>query len=110
MWDTKELYATMYHQKANERQGNGNRASQSQGSRPRKKHNLSVDQMLVRGEKKYHEKTNAGYFWFIDFEDDKYYVTKAGDAYTVNKDPAYRSAESVVKGTGCGRATWFYGA
>ena len=71
---------TNYHQKAKERQGNGNRVSQSQRWQTRKKHNVSVDHMLDRVGKKYREKTKAGYFWFMDFEDDKYYVTKAGDA------------------------------
>ena len=39
-----------------------------------------MDHMLDGGAKKYCKKTKAGYFWFMDFEEDKYYVTKAGDA------------------------------
>ena len=77
MWDTKESYANKYHQKSKERQENGGRSSQSQGSRPRKKHNLSVEQMLDRGGRKYRKKTKAGYFWFVEYEGDKFYMTKA---------------------------------
>ena len=59
---TKESYANKYHQKSKERQENGGRSSQSQGSRPRKKHNLSVQQMLDKGGQQCREKTKAGYF------------------------------------------------
>ena len=75
MWDTKESYAWKYHQKVKDTLGSGSRASQSQGLRPKKKHNLSVDQMLDMVGKKYREKTKMGCFFFMDFENDKYYTT-----------------------------------
>ena len=64
MWDTKESCANKYHQKSKQRQENGGRSSQSQGSRPRKKHDLLVEQMLNRGGSTYRDTTKAGYFWF----------------------------------------------
>ena len=60
MWDT--CGTNKYHQKSKERQDNGGRSSQSQVSKPRKKHNLSVEPMLDRGARKYREKTKAGHF------------------------------------------------
>ena len=58
MWDTKELGVSNMKREI-ERGGGGGRLSQSQGSRPKKKHTLLVDRMLDRGGKKYREKTNA---------------------------------------------------
>ena len=49
--------------------------------------------MLGKGGKKYREKTKAGYLWFIDFDNDKYHVTKAGDAYNVNNNPPEKCRE-----------------
>ena len=43
--------------------------------------------MLERGGKKYREKIKAGYLWFIEYEGDKFYMTKACDAYNVQNDP-----------------------
>ena len=42
-----------------------------------------------------------GYFCFMDFEDDKYYVTKAGNAYNVNNDPPEKCRE-------CGKGYWVW--
>ena len=95
------IFHTVPEQKAKERQGNGNWNSQSQGSRPRKTHNLLVDQMIDRGGKKYREKTKARYFWFMDFEEDKCYVTQAGDTYNVNNDPPEKCRE-------CGKGRWVW--
>ena len=86
MLDTKESYTNKYYQKSKDRQEHVGRNSQSQGSRPRKKHNPSLEQMLDRGGKKDREKIKAGYLWFIEYEGDKFYMTKAGDAYNVKND------------------------
>ena len=62
IWDTKESYASKYHQKSKDGQEAVGRNSKSQGSRSRKKHDLSVEQMLDKGGKKYREKARVGYF------------------------------------------------
>ena len=62
MWDTKESYANKYHVKSKERKEHGGRSSQSQGSRARKKHTLSVEQMLERGGRKYRKKSKRSIF------------------------------------------------
>ena len=101
MWDTKESYANMYHQNSKDRQEHVGRNSQSQRSRPRKRHNLLVEQMLDRGRRKYREKTKAGYFWFIEYEGDKFYMTKAGDAYNMQNDPPEKCTKC-----GKGHSVW----
>ena len=56
---------------------------------------------LIGAEKKYRKKTKAGYFWFMDFEDGKNFVPKAGDAYNVNNDPPKKCRE-------CGKGNWVW--
>ena len=101
MWDTKESYASKYHQKSKDRKEHVGRNSQSQGSQPRKKHNLSMEQMLDRGGKKYREKTKAGYFRFIEYEGDTFYMTTTSDAYNVQNDPPEKRRE-------CGKEHWVW--
>ena len=67
----------------------------------RKKHNLIVEQMLDRGGKKYGEKSKAGYLWFMEYEGDKFYMTKAGNAYNVQNDPPEKCRE-------CGKGHWVW--
>ena len=62
IWDTKESYSSKYHQKSKDRQEHVARNSQSQGSRPRKKHDQSKKQMLDRGGENNRETTKAVYF------------------------------------------------
>ena len=49
--------------------------------------------MLDKGGRKHKEKTKAGYFWFVESEGDKFYMTKAGDAYNVQSDPTENCRE-----------------
>ena len=51
-----------------------------------KKCALSEEQILDKGGKKYNEKTKAKYCWFADYDDEKFYITKALDAYNVRSD------------------------
>ena len=103
MWDMKESYANKYHQKFKERQDTGGRDSQSQVSRLREKHNMSGEEMLDRGGRKCREKTKAGHFWFVEYEGNKFYITKARDAYNVQKDPPEKYREC-----GKGYRVWTY--
>ena len=101
MWDTKESYTNKYDRKSKDRHEHGGRNSQSQGSRLRKKHNLSVQQMLDRGGRKYREKTKAVYFLFVEYEGDKFHMMKASDAYNVLNDPPEKCRE-------CGKGHWVW--
>ena len=64
MWCTmlhaKESYATKYHHKSKKRRGNGDRACQSQGLRPRMKQNMSLDRMLDRADRNTTKMAKAG--------------------------------------------------
>ena len=57
--------------------------------------------MLDRGGRKYQEKTKAGYFWFVEYEGDKFHMTKEGEAYTVENDPLEKCRE-------CGKRHWVW--
>ena len=60
MWGMKESCANKYHHTSTECQDNRGRSSQSQGSKPRKKHNLSVEQMLAEAEESTARKSKRG--------------------------------------------------
>ena len=62
-------------------EGTRNRKVPGQGK------STTCQHMLDRGGRKYREKTKAGYLWFVEYEGDKFYTTKAGDAYNVQNDP-----------------------
>ena len=57
--------------------------------------------MIDKGGHIYRKKTKAEYFWFADFEDEKYYVTKASDAYNAKNDPPEKFGE-------CGEGHWVW--
>ena len=59
-WDTKQLCVNEYHPKSKERQVNGGRSSQSQGSRPKKKHSCRWGRCWTGEDESTEKKTKAG--------------------------------------------------